>query len=189
MGFCVRRGASPVGTTGSGGGWAPPGGWPPLAAGGAVTRNPAGTGGGRHDGAPLPHPGSRAWGYAAASAAPARTLDQIIAERSSQPIAEEPDQPADPPTEPVLPDFESESDVPRAVKVVPPPPRTWNRTLAAAAAIVLVVALIGGASLYVYAEARAADTVIVLPAPPKRPPLPALSTPAIPKDLLPPGAN
>ena len=125
----------------------------------------------------------------AASAAPARTLDQIIAERASQPIAEEPNQPADPPTEPVLPDFESESDVPRAVKVVPPPPRTWNRTLAATAAIVLVVALIGGASLYVYAEARAADTVIVLPASPKRPRLPTLSTPALPKDLLPPSAH
>jgi type II secretory pathway predicted ATPase ExeA len=125
----------------------------------------------------------------AASAAPVRTLDQIIAERSSQPVAEEFDQPADLPSQPVLSDFASEHELPRAaVKVVLPPPRTWNRTLVATAAIVLF-GLVGGASLYVYAEAQAADTVIVLPASPRRPSLPTLATPAVPRDLLPPVAH
>jgi len=124
-----------------------------------------------------------------ASAAVTRTLDQIIAERSSQPVAEDSDQPADLPSQPVLSDFAAEHELPRAaVKVVLPPPRTWNRTLVATAAIVLI-ALVGGASLYVYAEAQAADTVIVLPASPKRPSLPTLATPAVPRDLLPPVAH
>jgi hypothetical protein len=124
-----------------------------------------------------------------ASAAVTRTLDQIIAERSSQPVAEESDQRADLPSQPVLSDFESEHELPRAaVKVVLPPPRTWNRTLVATAAIVLLL-LVGGASLYVYAEAQAADTVIVLPASPKRPSLPTLATPTVPRDLLPPVAH